>query len=70
MASRARVRYRGEMGNRVVLGGLLVILAACGGQVDSEPRSSEAATIPPREGDQGFYIAPKPGGPEPWKPGI
>ena len=51
------------MGKRVVFGGLLVVLAACGGHVDGDPGNSESLPAPQRDGDQGLYYAPT-GGPE------
>ena len=48
------------MGKRIGFGGLLVILSACGGSVDTTPASSEP--LPPasqKDGDQGLYIPTK-----------
>ena len=44
------------MGKRVCFGGLLIVIAACGGQVGTDPVASEGALpAPQREGDQGLY---------------
>jgi len=53
------------MGNRVVFGGLLVILAACGGHVDTDSGQSDSVPMPaPREEEQGIYLPAALGGPE------
>lgn len=51
------------MGKRVCFGGLLVVLAACGGHVDTES-AFESRPVPQGTGDQGLYLPQKPGGPE------
>ena len=51
------------MGNRVVFGGLVMILAACGGQIDGDAASSDSVPLPERERAPGLYFAPT-GGPE------
>jgi hypothetical protein len=48
---------------RVVLGGLVMVLAACGGSVGDQG-SGDPVPLPRRDGDQGLYYAPKAGGPE------
>jgi hypothetical protein len=59
-----RVRYRVDMGKRVCFGGLLIVLAACGGQVGTEPvATDDGLPAPQREGDQGLY-QPTATGPE------
>ncbi len=51
------------MGKRVVFGGLLVVLAACGGRAD-EPSGTDPGTGPSRESEQGIYRPVSPAGPE------
>jgi hypothetical protein len=51
------------MGKRVCFGGLLVVLTACGGHVDSES-AFDSQPVPPGTGDQGLYLPAKPGGPD------
>jgi len=49
------------MGKRIGFGGLLVILSACGGSVDTTPAPSEQRTpASQNNGDQGLYIPTKP----------
>lgn len=52
------------MGKRIVFGGLLVVLAACGGSVDSSTGSDDSLPVPGREGEQGLYLPARPGGPD------
>lgn len=64
LAAPAWVRYRVVMGKRVCFGGLLIVVAACGGQVGTDPvASSDGVAAPQREGDQGLY-QPASTGPE------
>jgi hypothetical protein len=53
------------MGKRVVFGGLLAILSACGGHVEAERGTTDPVSAPQRgEGEQGLYQPAKPGGPD------
>ena len=52
------------MGNRVVFGSLLVILAGCGGHVEPAPGQGDSLPLPPRDEEQGIYVPAQPGGPE------
>ena len=53
------------MGNRVCFAGLLIVVAACGGQVGPDTTASEGSLpAPQREGDQGLYQPTEPGGPD------
>lgn len=51
------------MGKRVVFGGLLAFLGACGGSVDTTGTSDPLAA-PPRPAEQGIYQPASPGGPD------
>jgi len=65
LAARARVRYRVDMGKRVCFGGLLIVVAACGGQVGTDPGpSGDGLPAPQREGDQGLYQPSATAGPD------
>jgi hypothetical protein len=57
------------MGKRVSLGGLLVVLAACGGQVDTTTASSDPV-VPAPNGEQGIYQPSQAGGPDHVADGI
>lgn len=46
---------------RVVLGGLLAVLAACGGHTEPSSGSDEPVAVPPRDREPGLYFAPKDG---------
>lgn len=48
---------------RIVFGGLLAFLAACGGSVDTTT-TSDPATLPQRPAEQGTYVPPAASGPE------
>jgi len=53
------------MGIRFCFGGLLIVVAACGGQVGTDPgTSNDGLPAPQREGDQGLYQPTDPGGPD------
>jgi hypothetical protein len=52
------------MGKRVVFGGLLAILTACGGHIETDPGSTAPVPAPQREGDQGLYMPAQPSGPD------
>ena len=52
------------MGKRVVLGGLLVILAACGGHIEPDAAQSDSVPMPSRDAEQGLYQPGKAGVPE------
>jgi hypothetical protein len=64
LAERAVVRYRDVMGKRVVLGGLLVVLAACGGHVESDSTFGDSSRAPQRDDEQGLYFPGESGLPE------
>jgi hypothetical protein len=51
------------MGKRVCFGGLLVVLAACGGHVDGAS-TFESKPTAQGTGDQGLYVPPKSGSPD------
>lgn len=51
------------MGKRVVFGGLLVILAACGGHIDTDS-AGESVPVPQRDDQPGLYQPAAPKGPE------
>jgi hypothetical protein len=60
LAERREVRYPEQMGKSIGFGGLVLILSACGGGVDTTPAPSDP--LPPssqKPGDQGLYIPAK-----------
>lgn len=58
------------MGKRVVLGGLLAILSACGGQVETGGAGSDPVASPQRDDEQGLYQPASAGGPDRVADGI
>jgi hypothetical protein len=52
------------MGKRVVFGGLLVILAACGGHIDADTQDREPSPTPQRDDEQGLYFPADPKRPQ------
>jgi hypothetical protein len=52
------------MGKRVVFGGLIAVLAACGGSVDTTATTDPVPAPPARPAEQGIYQPPSPGGPD------
>ena len=52
------------MGKRVVFGGLLALLAACGGSIDDPAGTRDPVAAPPRPAEQGIYQPATPGGPD------
>jgi hypothetical protein len=52
------------MGKRVCFGGLLFILAACGGSIDTDPGGASGVPEAQRDPEQGLYIPPAQGGPD------
>ncbi|MDB4939202.1 MAG: hypothetical protein JWP87_6174, partial [Labilithrix sp.] len=58
------------MGKHVCFGGLLFVVAACGGGVDHDPASRANLPEAQRDPDQGLYLGPEKGGPEQVAEGV
>lgn len=52
------------MGKRIVFGGMLAFLGACGGHIDGDGVTTEPLPTTPPEGEQGLYQPAKAGGPD------